>query len=186
MHSTMTTMTAMTATTAIHDGPGKIYNPHKLRAGQALILVTFIGNAPLHFVDVVVADVSDEAIVLGHRRKNTANPNDISNVTYFPHLRRDGHITVRGERPNTTISRGSYLYDMSHPVAPHYIEWLRAVAEFNDLYDEVRTVIDTIDFDERNTDDLDDLRHVINDVLHQEQTVEDTKRNFQYRMRDEY
>lgn len=180
MHFTMATATA------IHDGPGKIRSPHELRQGQALTLVTFIGNAPLHFVNVVVADVSDEAIVLGHRRKNAANPNDISNVTYFPHLRRDGHIAVRGERPNTSISRGSYLYDATHPVTPHYIEWLRAIAEFNDLYDEVQSTIDTIDFDERNTDDLDDLRHVIDDVLRQEQTVEGTKRNLQHHMRDEY
>lgn len=176
----------MAATTAIHDGPGKIYNPHELRQGQALTLVTFIGNAPLHFVNVVVADVSDEAIVLGHRRKNAANPNDISNVTYFPHLRRDGHITVRGERPTTSISRGSYLYDMAHPATPHYIEWLRAIAEFNDLYGEVQSTIDTIDFNERHTDDLDDLRGVIDDVLRQEQTVADAKRNFQYHMHDEY
>lgn len=180
MHPTMATATA------IHDGPGKIYNPHELRAGQALILVTFIGNAPLHFVDVVVADVSDEAIILGHHRKNAANGGDIANVTYFPHLRRDGHITVRGERPATSISRGSYLYDMSHPVTPHYIEWLRAIAEFNDLYDEVQHTIDAIDFAERNTDDLDDLRRVINDVLDQEQVVANAERNLQHHMRDEY
>ena len=175
-----------TMATAIHDGPGKIYNTSELRAGQALTLVTFIGNTPLHFVNVVVADVSDEAIILSHRRKNAANAGDISNVTYFPHLRRDGHITVRGERPNTTISRGSYLYDMAHPVTPHYIEWLRAIAEFDDLYNEVQSTIDTIDFNERHTDDLDDLRGVIDDVLRQEQTVADAKRNFQYHMRDEY
>lgn len=180
MHFTMATATA------IHDGPGKIYNPHELRTGQALTLVTFIGNAPLHFVNVVVADVSDGAIILGHHRKNAANGGDIANVTYFPHLRRDGHITVRGERPATSISRGSYLYDMSHPVTPHYIEWLRAIAEFNDLYDEVQHTIDAIDFAERNTDDLDDLRRVINDVLDQEQVVANAERNLQHHMRDEY
>lgn len=176
----------MTATSAIHDGPGKIRTPHELHSGQALALVTFIGNAPLHFVDCVVVDVSNDAIVLGHRRKNATGSDNIINVTYFPHLRRDGHITVRGERPTNSVSRGSYLYDTAHPATPNYIEWLRAVAEFNDLYDEVRTVIDTIDFNERNTDDLDELRTIIDDVLSQEQIIADAERELEHRLRDEY
>ena len=52
MHPTMATATA------IHDGPGKIYNPSELRAGQALILVTFIGDADVLFADLDV-DIID-------------------------------------------------------------------------------------------------------------------------------
>ena len=166
-----------------HDIPAKITDIDAITPGNKLALVTFHGNAPKDITYATFAtthtpanSTAPTAITLYHFDNNTFNE-PIGDATYFAQFDQDGRITEKGTRPNIYTQHDTYVYDLNHPTAQPFVEWVERTIEVHELHRSLTQSVVELGLHDGTffTEDLDDVRQLIDKIIAEDANAKGAK-----------
>lgn len=173
-----------------HDIPSKITDTYQMTSDSRLALITFHGEVPTNITYAAFARsltpanaTSPSEITLYHFDDNTFDE-PVGDAAYFARFDRNGRITEKGARPNTDPERGTYIYDLYHPLTPYLLAWADHCIKARALHATLATSAIAIRLHngEADMDDLYEIREYVDEIIAENEHAEVAKQQLDRRL----